>query len=102
MPSALARAVHAELARVALPEKAAAMQAYMKSTMPYLGVTAPTARAAFKQIFADYPFKSAAAWRKDALGLFRGARFREERYAAIALTGDRRARGFQTLDALPM
>jgi 3-methyladenine DNA glycosylase AlkD len=102
MPTRLALAVHAELARVAVPEKAAAMQAYMKSTMPYLGVSAPAARAAHKRVFADYPFASAAMWRKDALALFRGARFREERYAAIALTGDRRARGFQALDALPM
>ena len=36
------------------------------------------------------------------LAIWRGARFREERYAAIELTGVRAARGFQTIDALPM
>jgi 3-methyladenine DNA glycosylase AlkD len=42
------------------------------------------------------------AWRRDVLGIWRGARFREERYAAIELTGDRLARPFQRMDALPM
>ena len=36
------------------------------------------------------------------LALWRGAAFREERYAAINLSGLRRAAPFQTLDALPM
>ncbi len=36
------------------------------------------------------------------LGLWRGARFREERYAALILAGDRRARAFQTPELLPV
>jgi 3-methyladenine DNA glycosylase AlkD len=36
------------------------------------------------------------------LYLWRNARFREERYAAIALTRQRRFAAYQTMDALPM
>ncbi len=74
----------------------------MKSAMPYLGVTAPKLRVALREVFASYPFASAAAWREEVLALWRGAEVREERYAAIQLSGHRRAESFQTLDALPM
>jgi 3-methyladenine DNA glycosylase AlkD len=91
-----------ELERVAIPEKAAGMQAYMKSSMPYLGVPAPLLRKACKKVFAAFPLATPRAWQRATLSLWRGARHREERYAAIELTGDRRARPFRTMDALPM
>jgi 3-methyladenine DNA glycosylase AlkD len=78
------------------------MQAYMKSAMPYLGVTAPELRRVCRELFAAYPFKDSESWRADVLSTWRGAAYREERYAAIALSGHRKARAFQTLDALPM
>jgi 3-methyladenine DNA glycosylase AlkD len=78
------------------------MQAYMKSSMPYLGVTAPNLRAACRELYARYPFSGAEKWRRDALEIWREARFREERYAAIELTGHKKAKTFQTLDALAM
>jgi 3-methyladenine DNA glycosylase AlkD len=59
-------------------------------------------RAACKKVFSTHPVEDAATWRRDVLGVWRGARFREERYAAIELAGDRRARAFQTMAALPM
>ena len=91
-----------ELKRVAVAANAPAMQAYMKSDMPYHGVSAAAMRAACRRVFAAHPIVSAAAWRRDALALWDGATHREERYAAIEWTGDRRARAFQTLEALPM
>jgi 3-methyladenine DNA glycosylase AlkD len=91
-----------ELAAVADPVRAPQMQAYMKSAMPYHGVPAPLLRKVARGLFAESPLASAEAWREAVLGLWRGARFREERYAAMVLAGDRRARGFRTLDALPM
>jgi 3-methyladenine DNA glycosylase AlkD len=100
--AALVHDLRAELARVADPGRAAGMQAYMKSAMPYLGVAAQPLRAACKRVFATYSLASVDAWRDAVLALWRGARHREERYAAIELTGDRRARPFQTFDALPM
>jgi 3-methyladenine DNA glycosylase AlkD len=74
----------------------------MKSAMPFHGVDTETLRAICRRVFAEHPVAGAAAWRRDVLTLWRGARFREERYAAIGLTGDRRARPFQTMESLPM
>ena len=70
--------------------------------MPFHGVDVTALRAICKRAFAAHPLEDAAAWRNDVLAIWRGARFREERYAAIELTGDRRARPFQTMAALPM
>jgi 3-methyladenine DNA glycosylase AlkD len=76
------------------------MQAYMKSEMPYRGVQAPQLRKALKAAFAAHPLASFAEWREAVLDLWRGARYREERYAAIELAGCMRYRHFQTMDAL--
>jgi 3-methyladenine DNA glycosylase AlkD len=78
------------------------MQSYMKSEMPFHGVGAPRLRAICKQVLAGHLVDDASVWRRDVLAVWRGARFREERYAAIELARDRRARAFQTMDALPM
>lgn len=74
----------------------------MKSEMPFHGVGAVPFRAICRRFFADFDFRSASRWRAAVLGIWRGARFREERYAAIELSGDRRAANLQTLAALPM
>jgi 3-methyladenine DNA glycosylase AlkD len=78
------------------------MQAYMKSKMPYLGVNAVPLRKVCREVFAGVDFPTAAAWRRAVRGLWRRARFREERYCAIELTGVRRFERFQDLAALPM
>lgn len=96
----LIAAVRADLARVADPAKAPGMRAYMKSEMPYLGVPIPKLRAVCRVVFAAHPLASFEEWRDTALTLWRDAQCREERYAAIALTGDRRYGGYQQLDAL--
>lgn len=88
-------AVRAGLQAVADPSRAPGMQAYMKSDMPYHGVAAAPCRAVFKRVFADVDLDSAGHWRELVLELWRGAEFREERYAAIALCGDARARSYQ-------
>lgn len=98
----LTGAVREALASLADREKAAAMQAYMKSPMPFLGVQTPQQTRLYRQVFAAYPLVSFDEWRDTVLALWRGARYREERYAAIALSGDRRYRAFQVLDALPL
>lgn len=91
-----------ELQRAGNPERAAGAQAYLKSEMPLCGVSMPALRQLCKSIFTTNPLSSARAWRKQVLSLWRDAEFREERYAAIELTGLRAYRQFQTLDALPM
>ena len=84
------------------PERALAMQAYMKSAMTYHGVRAPLLRTVCKATFADVQFPTAEHWQAQVLGIWRNARFREERYAALYLASDKRARPFQTLAAMKM
>lgn len=80
--------------------KATAMQAYMKSAMPYHGVPTPLLRKIFKSSFAQLQFPTAAQWQSQVLDLWRNAKFREERYAAMHLAGDKRAQSFQTPGAM--
>jgi 3-methyladenine DNA glycosylase AlkD len=84
------------------PSRALAMQAYMKSPMPYHGVSAPLLREVCKAAFADVQFASAEHWQAQILEIWRNARFREERYAALHLAGDKRGLSFQTLSAVKM
>jgi 3-methyladenine DNA glycosylase AlkD len=80
-------AIRSELHASADPDRAAAAQAYMKSSTPSLGVRVPEVRKATKAIAAAHPFASAEDLRSTALALWREAGYREERYAAIDLTG---------------
>jgi 3-methyladenine DNA glycosylase AlkD len=100
--SALLRRLQRELAKEGDPARAAAMQAYMKSSMPFHGVPSPVTRKICKKVFAEHAIDDAKTWQKDVLAIFRGAKHREEWYAAVHLCSDRRARPFQTMDALPM
>jgi 3-methyladenine DNA glycosylase AlkD len=100
--TALAVAIRSALAEAANPERAPGMQAYMKSEMPYRGISAPEMRAITKRVFADHPLASCDEWRAAVLELWHGARFREERYAAIALLAHRVHRACRTPDVLPM
>src|SRR4029079_301115 len=84
------------------PARAEPMQRYMKSAMPYHGVPTPALRAVTRDLFARHPLASAGDWREAVLELWRGARRREERCAAIGLLGQRAYRAYRTLDTLPM
>jgi 3-methyladenine DNA glycosylase AlkD len=92
----LVAAVKDGLAVVADPAKATGMRAYMKSAMPYRGVPAPGQDKLFRRLFAEHPLEGVAVWRATVLALWREAEYREERYAAISLSGHRRYRGYQT------
>jgi 3-methyladenine DNA glycosylase AlkD len=98
--SRLARAVRRELKAVGDPARAPQMQAYAKSAMPYRGVPAPLFYKICRRLFHDVEFASEDAWREEVLGLWRGAKFREERYAAMELSGIRQALEYQTPDAM--
>lgn len=98
----LLQAVTAALTAVADPSRAPAMQRYMKSTMPFLGVPQPLLRRVLKPVWAAYPLATAADWRREVRALWLAATVREHRYAAIELTELRAHRGFQDLDALPL
>jgi 3-methyladenine DNA glycosylase AlkD len=70
--------------------------------MPYHGVPTPMMRTICKAAFADVRIATAFDWQAQVLGIWRNARFREERYAAIGLTGHKRAHPFQTPAAVRM
>jgi 3-methyladenine DNA glycosylase AlkD len=98
----LARSLLTQLRAAADSARAPAMQAYMKSATPYLGVSAAPLRQVCKALFAGLAWPDSAAWQAEVLAIWRGANFREERYAAIELSGIKAARAFQRIDALPM
>ncbi|SDO19415.1 3-methyladenine DNA glycosylase AlkD [Nakamurella panacisegetis] len=76
------------------------MQAYMKSAMPFLGVPVPQVRAIVTERLRQEPAMTVEQLRDAAVTLWREAEFREERYAATALTRARPARG--VLELLPL
>ena len=78
------------------------MQAYMKSTMPYLGVQTPVLRKTIGPLYRTHPLETAAEWRAAVLEFWRTARYREERYAAIELAGFPRYHPFRTPDTVSM
>jgi len=98
----LLRRLRAALRQAADPLKAPVMQAYMKSAMPYHGVPTPLLRQICRETFTDLPLPSALAWQELVLDLWRSAKFREERYAAMLLAGDKRAQPFQTPAAMKL
>jgi 3-methyladenine DNA glycosylase AlkD len=102
MATTLLAALRRELRAVADPARAPAMQAYIKSTMPYHGVGADDVRAACKRAFGKLDLTSASQWHREILGLWRGAKFREERYGAVALACHASTKKLLALDALPV
>lgn len=98
----LSATIRKKLREAADPARAPAMQAYMKSEIPFLGVSSVPLRRVCKAVFKDCSWQDSAAWQADVLAIWRGANFREERYAAIELARLRMAHRFQRLDALPM
>jgi 3-methyladenine DNA glycosylase AlkD len=102
MAADLASSLRVALVEAADPARAPGMQAYMKSAMPYLGVSSVPLKRLCKAQFENLAWPSTEAWQRDVLAIWRNAEFREERYAAIELTGVKAARPFHTLAALPM
>mgnify|MGYP001792376376 CR=1 FL=1 len=73
------------------PDRAKGQQAYMKSTMPFRGISSPQLTAALRPLLADQAYRlvDRDEWEATIRGLWDGAQFREERYAAIAISGHR-------------
>jgi 3-methyladenine DNA glycosylase AlkD len=78
------------------------MQAYMKSAMPYRGVTTPVLRDICWETLPRYPLTSFEEWRLTVVALWDAAEYREERYAALEIVGAQRYVQFRTLEALPL
>ena len=100
--SALITAVRGGLAAAADPVRAEEMRRYMKSAMPMRGVPKPQRAALVKVLFAEHVFTERDAWIATVAELWRAATYREERYIALDLIGDRRYTRWQATDLLPL
>ncbi|HEU4841043.1 MAG TPA: DNA alkylation repair protein, partial [Ilumatobacteraceae bacterium] len=101
--SDLVAALRAGLAARADPARAPAMQAYMKSAMPYRGVPTPEQRRLVREVVTQLgPPADRDAWLATVTELWDGARFREERYVAVDLCRHRSARTWQDAAAVPL
>ncbi len=94
--------IRSALRQAADPALAPAMQAYMKSTMPYLGVRVPVVRALTRDAESRCPPADLVALTATAGALWRAANYREERYAATALLDTRTARRLRSVGLLPL
>jgi 3-methyladenine DNA glycosylase AlkD len=82
--------------------RAAQMQAYMKSALPFRGVPKPVRVAVLRPIWAAHPPASREGWDATVRDLYDEASYREERYAALALLGVRPARVWHDPDLVPL
>jgi 3-methyladenine DNA glycosylase AlkD len=100
--AALIAAIHAALATHSDPVRAAGQQRYMKSAIPYLGLTSPLLKRTLRPILGDpaYRLDSRERWEATVRGLWDGATHREHWYAALALAGHRHYRAWRDLDVL--
>ncbi|SFW87957.1 DNA alkylation repair protein [Amycolatopsis australiensis] len=98
----LVKAIRAGLAELADPVKAPAMRAYMKSAMPFRGVAKPERSRLLKRVLAEHILPDRATYSATVLELWRTAEFREERYAAIDLSGYRAYRSWQDRELVPV
>jgi 3-methyladenine DNA glycosylase AlkD len=69
------------------PDRAKGQQIYMKSAMPFRGVSAPRLKAALAPLLADPTYRLAGRqeWEATTRELWDRAQFREERYSALAI-----------------
>lgn len=95
-------AVRAALAGVGDPARAAQQQAYMKSALPYVGLTAPQLRSLLRPLLAEERFIDRGSWQAAVLELWDDATHREEWYAALALLRHRAYRQWLDPDLLPL
>jgi 3-methyladenine DNA glycosylase AlkD len=98
----LAAVLRARLAAIADPALAPAMQAYMKSAMPFLGVPTPPRRKAVAEALRGNACETPQALSELVLELWREATHREERYAALDLLRITGHRKLLTAELLPL
>lgn len=102
--SELVDTLRAALRGEADPERAVGQQRYMKSAMPFLGLTSPGRRATVRPILADPALRceSRGEWERAIGHLWDEAEYREERYAALDLLRHRTYRTWRDPDLMPL
>ena len=94
-----ALAIRQSLAAGADPVRAAGQQRYMKSVMPYYGLTNPAVRAVVRAVLGEHPLPHRTTWLAMVGELWDGATHREERYAALVVLRHRAHRHWLSADA---
>ncbi len=98
----LVNGVRTVLAAAGDPVRAVGQQRYMKSAMPYRGVRMPAVVTLCRAVYAEHVLPDRTSWETAVRALWDEAEFREERYAAIALTGCRAYAAYQDAGTLPL
>jgi 3-methyladenine DNA glycosylase AlkD len=100
----LAHAVRSELARHADPVRAVGQQRYMKSALPYRGLTTPQLRSVLRPVLDDegHRMSSPSEWEATIRVLWDEAAYREEWYAAIVLARHRAYRRWVGSESMPL
>lgn len=88
----------AALAAQTDPVRAEGQQRYMKSAMPFYGLTTPQVRTVVREVLADCPVPDRATWIAIVRTLWDGATHREERYAALGVVRSRAYRRWLVAD----
>lgn len=94
--------VRGALAAAGDPGRAAGQQRYMRSALPYRGLTSPELRRVLTPLLRARPPVDRASWEATVRALWDDATHREERYAALALAEHRAARTWQDPAVLPL
>ncbi len=98
----LVAAVRAAIRGAGDPVRALDQQRYMRSEMPCRGITSPELKALLRPLLTGYRPPSREVWEREVRSLWDSARYREERYAALAVARHRTARGWQDPGSLPL
>ncbi len=98
----LVATVRSALAQAANPERAAAQQRYMKSQMPFRGITSPELSVLVRPLLNEFGPTTPQDWQHCIVELWDNATHREERYAALAVARMTRAQKWCDPNALPM
>lgn len=105
-PATLVEAIRAALDDPAVgdPERAVAQRAYMKSPMPFRGLSKPELGAILRPLLGAPALapRTRDEWADAVRSLWDHATYREDWYAALAVAAHRAARPWQDPDALPL
>ncbi len=94
--------LRAQLTAAGDPARAAEQQRYMKSAMPFHGISAPELRALLRPHLKAFARAGRDEWEATVRTWWDDATHREERYAAIALARHRVARPWQDVATLDL
>ncbi len=94
--------IRRDLADNADPERATQQQAYMKSSMPYHGVTLPQVRTLTKAALRDQPVADQSELVAAVSALWDDAGYREEWYAGLTVLQVPRHRRWRDVALLPL